>query len=321
VESARGLVADADRRNAREALVLAETLREHLLRILTGWIDPTADSGLLPHISRVMQLPAGLSEILFPRQDAFLPAGRAPSPNAQGLDRWLTQVRNLLMDTVFGAAPGDWLSLEGLDALSHWAETSHGAGALHLRDLATQGWQSAGATRVPPLPPLGSGEIAACLDADDDFIAAPQWQGRPCETGAFARGADHPLVLAARETHGDGLLARSLARLVEVASLPNRIEALISGDQTTAQDATRAPGIGQVEAARGRLVHRVLLDGDTVTRYRILAPTEWNFHPHGVVAQALTGLPATGNPRRLAGLLVEAVDPCVGYDLEMDDDA
>jgi len=32
-------------------------------------------------------------------------------------------------------------------------------------------------------------------------------------------------------------------------------------------------------------------------------------------------LPPTGDLRRLAGLIVEAIDPCVGYDLEVGDNA
>jgi coenzyme F420-reducing hydrogenase alpha subunit len=79
-------------------------------------------------------------------------------------------------------------------------------------------------------------------------------------------------------------------------------------------------GLAQVEAARGRLVHRVELEHDGVRRYRILAPTEWNFHPAGAAAQGLMHLPAEEPEvlRRLAALLINAVDPCVGYDLRVD---
>jgi hypothetical protein len=57
-----------------------------------------------------------------------------------------------------------------------------------------------------------------------------------------------------------------------------------------------------------------------VRRYRILAPTEWNFHPDGAAAQALMRLPAQDPAflRRLAAMLINAVDPCVGYDLRVD---
>jgi hypothetical protein len=58
-----------------------------------------------------------------------------------------------------------------------------------------------------------------------------------------------------------------------------------------------------------------------VVDYRLLAPTEWNFHPRGVVVQALETLAPDADLEQLASLLVEAIDPCVGYDLEVVSDA
>ena len=50
-------------------------------------------------------------------------------------------------------------------------------------------------------------------------------------------------------------------------------------------------GLGQVQAARGLLVHRVAIRAGRVADYRILAPTEWNFHPQGAAALGLATLP------------------------------
>jgi coenzyme F420-reducing hydrogenase alpha subunit len=80
-------------------------------------------------------------------------------------------------------------------------------------------------------------------------------------------------------------------------------------------------GIGFAEAARGLLVHRVsMLDG-RVRRYQILAPTEWNFHPQGVVAEGLKAIARAGvtgaELERLARLYITAVDPCVDYQLSV----
>jgi uptake hydrogenase large subunit len=76
--------------------------------------------------------------------------------------------------------------------------------------------------------------------------------------------------------------------------------------------------MGTVEAARGRLTHRATLAGGVVSRYQILAPTEWNFHPQGVVARGLIGFPCGDETTfsRQAELFIKAVDPCVGYRLE-----
>ena len=321
VESARGLAVDSQQANAREALVLAETLREHLLRVLTGWIDLAEHPDLLPRASEVMRLPARLTEALYPQRDAFRPGGGRLEPDREAVDQWLSDVERLLNETVLGIEPRHWLSMDTPEAIDDWSANARGAGAWLIRDLGFKGWQSAGATRIGALPSLAPETLAARLDTEAGFVATPDWNAEIFETGAFARVGDHPLVRAARQAYGDGLLARSLSRLVETATIPGHIEALLSDGAENRADTETAPGLSQVEAARGRLVHRVKLEGDTVTFYRILAPTEWNFHPQGAVAQALANLPPSDDMRRLAGLLVEAIDPCVGYDLEVADDA
>ena len=85
------------------------------------------------------------------------------------------------------------------------------------------------------------------------------------------------------------------------------------------RDLGKGRGLSQIEAARGRLVHGVLSEGNSVRDYRILAPTEWNFHPRGGLARALAGLEAgdEADLRGQASLLIEAVDPCVGYELRV----
>ncbi len=78
-------------------------------------------------------------------------------------------------------------------------------------------------------------------------------------------------------------------------------------------------GLGQVQAARGLLVHRVAIRAGRVADYRILAPTEWNFHPQGAAAQGLATLPDADDEtlQRIGGLFVTALDPCVAYDLRI----
>ena len=67
------------------------------------------------------------------------------------------------------------------------------------------------------------------------------------------------------------------------------------------------------------LVHRLTLEDGRVADYRILAPTEWNFHPLGAAALGLASLPAGDEAtlRRLAGLFITALDPCVAYDISI----
>jgi coenzyme F420-reducing hydrogenase alpha subunit len=73
--------------------------------------------------------------------------------------------------------------------------------------------------------------------------------------------------------------------------------------------------------ARGLLVHQVEVDPATqrVLSCRVVAPTEWNFHPHGMVAQRLARLdpdqPAAELARRVH-LVLAAFDPCVPFGIE-----
>ena len=78
-------------------------------------------------------------------------------------------------------------------------------------------------------------------------------------------------------------------------------------------------GLAQVQAARGLLVHRVAIQAGRVADYRILAPTEWNFHPQGAAALGLATLPDADDEtlQRIGGLFVTALDPCVAYDLRI----
>jgi Ni,Fe-hydrogenase I large subunit len=68
-------------------------------------------------------------------------------------------------------------------------------------------------------------------------------------------------------------------------------------------------------------VHWVRLTEGQVDDYRILAPTEWNFHPDGALAAGLLGLPADADLASLARLLVDAIDPCVESSVEVIADA
>jgi Ni,Fe-hydrogenase I large subunit len=54
-----------------------------------------------------------------------------------------------------------------------------------------------------------------------------------------------------------------------------------------------------------------------ISHYQIIAPTEWNFHPKGVVASSLQQLIVKDKSilRQQAALVINAIDPCVGFEL------
>ena len=253
-------------------LVAAESAREHLLRIALGW-----------RFGDEAPLPAGAIM-------ALVETARRGEDAAAALAEYLRQ-------HVLGCAPEAFLSLPEVAA---WMEQAGTLPARFLRGLVARGQAGLGAVEPAFLPALAPDEIAARLDRRD-FAARPEWNGAR-ETGPLARRHDHPLVAGVVAEHGAGLLARLVARLVELAALPGEIRAPRVPEATG--------GLGALETARGRLIHAARLEDGRVAAYTILAPTEWNFHPEGVAARALAGLAGEE-----AALLIEAIDPCVEYEL------
>jgi Ni,Fe-hydrogenase I large subunit len=145
----------------------------------------------------------------------------------------------------------------------------------------------------------------------------------PAETGALARQAGAPLIAALLERDGRTASARFVARLVELAVLVRDLRARSAGHMAAVRrHALRdGAGLGLAETARGLLLHRVQVERGLVTDYRIVAPTEWNFHPRGPLPQALTGRGAAdrGQLERDARVVVQSLDPCVACRVEIAD--
>jgi Ni,Fe-hydrogenase I large subunit len=165
---------------------------------------------------------------------------------------------------------------------------------------------------------LSAEGLAELLDGErgEDFTQRPYWQAFQPEVGPLARFADHPVVAALTRAQGPALLARWAARLVALRTLPRRMEALAGLLEDGTPDPPAVPGLGRAEVARGPLWHWAAAEGgEHAVRYRILAPTEWNFHPDGPVAHALMGLEAfkRGEGLERAEVLVASFDPCVAF--------
>jgi Ni,Fe-hydrogenase I large subunit len=165
----------------------------------------------------------------------------------------------------------------------------------------------------------GISHILPAPGADTGFSRTPHWHGKPVETGSLARQASHPLLAAFVAQNGNTVSARLLAQLVELASwlAPNGTPAGVVQQYTGA----KGIGLGLAETARGLLVHQAQVSEGHVEHYRIVAPTEWNFHPGGPLTQGLVGRPVknTDDARRSAALLVQALDPCVACAIEVAD--
>lgn len=139
--------------------------------------------------------------------------------------------------------------------------------------------------------------------ADDAFDDAPLAHGRCAETGPWTRHAEP----APADTT---LWWRLASRVADLA----RLAGPAGGQWLDCGSLHIAPGEGLsfVETARGVLVHHVRLDGERVAGFRSVSPTDWNFHPEGMVAQALRRVREPAD----AEWLVLAFDPCVSHTIE-----
>lgn len=286
---------EAERQSHRGA-----TLREQLLRISLDW--PRLLPGASAHANT---LATALRDCAAWRDASPTPAMLAAVPD------WLQQ-------HWLGQPVGAWLAAYAQDPdgwPSHWAAQTDTplARLLHEQEPALR----ALVTRGPALDLLSQTALtmpmlARSMASEVGFCSQPHWQGQHPDTGPWCRAAD-PVRRRAFTAW-----ARLVARLVEVLRL-----SLPQGQYWLGHGAcTLAPGEGLAwtEMARGLLVHRVQLSpGDVddaqarVLDWQVLAPTEWNGHPAGVLAAALRCLA----PRAAdsAARLAVAFDPCVDFDI------
>lgn len=133
------------------------------------------------------------------------------------------------------------------------------------------------------------------------LVLRPTWQGRCAHTGSWTRaGLNGPLDTVL-------LLGCRIAEWLRLA-----------GGQATLEHGALALGAGRgiawVEMARGLLLHVAEAgDGGGLRRYRVVAPTEWNFHPEGAVARVLH---EAGAHTAAMTAAMAAFDPCVPYVIE-----
>ncbi|MEJ2116567.1 MAG: hypothetical protein P8Y36_01160 [Alphaproteobacteria bacterium] len=316
LEQASGIIADPQTATARTALTAMETLREHVLRIACDW--PSYYSGE-PHpaeVSEVMKLGPALKVALFGPAEPFAIAAKT-MPDSDAAASIIAQATTLIQAYIFAEPPQQWLTRRGLDEISAWAANA-GTPAAQLIDMVIRrGWLSAGSIAALPLrmpPPVKIAEWLA--SGDDDVILLPA--ADTPETTLFTRNAHDPLLAS---IDGGGIGARLLARLVELARLPERLRTLIDGDVPSQPPSAGGFGMGLVEAARGLLIHAAALEHDRIGAYGILPPTRWNFDAHGVAARSLLHLQATGEADHLAQahLLINAIDPCVAHEVRFAD--
>lgn len=174
---------------------------------------------------------------------------------------------------------------------------------------------------LPPISKLNSAEIdllAWQTLEEPAFCTRPLWRGQPAETGALARQQHHPLLADSFTAHEQRLVARWRARRLELIELPARLRREPT-ELLLAKPLMENRGYAWVETARGALLHVVRLEKGRVAAYRIIAPTEWNFHPAGPFVAGIVALDETVDLAATARALALSLDPCVSYHVEIVD--
>lgn len=287
-----------------------ETAQEHIRRIGLDWprllATDASQPGAAPALAALACCP-----LLAPAATALA-------------DPW-PATRGWLQDQLLHMPPATWQRAWqacGADWLDDWSQRHPGWLAALVRAARE-------ADTGAPLDPatalhahadaFGQRTLAAALALKPHFGLLPQWHGACAHTGSWTRLNEPVSSLPLTPW---SLLGSRIAELVRLC-LPDAPGQRGGGALSFgALNTGPRQGMAWVEMARGLLVHQIEIDGSggdaRVAACRVLAPTEWNFHPQGVVAQRVagmdTGRPAEDTERRVR-LLMAAFDPCVPFEL------
>ncbi|TCV81339.1 hypothetical protein EDE11_11540 [Methylomonas methanica] len=298
---------------ARECLLQLETVREHAWRILLDWPGLLKRQPDKTAVAALLKIDRQFKACLFQDGEAFIPDSRLQidAPRLQSL---LAELTGLIDQTIFDGGLSGFLAITDEAQLRDWLDGNSALSAELLNALYRWNWLALGYSDVACLPELDYAELHRQLQNEDlsAFCRAPQWQGHCYETTPLSRQQAQPLIAELQSRYDNSLLVRFVAVLLEVAAIPQGLTA-----SEGRAYAANCIGLAQVQAARGLLIHRLALRQGRVYDYRIVAPTEWNFHPDGVLAQGLKSLQADNADglRQQAEWLINAVDPCVQYRL------
>lgn len=291
-----------DRRNA-EWKILKESLLESLRTVLTP------PGGSFSSVDPVWKHFRSLS--------AGMPCENPDTPFWKEF-RWVCE------RSVFGGPSYGFWEMESPEHWDRWAqcgkEEETTPASLFARDLIKE-------DRIEPFhfPPLTRQKISEFLELildslnSDHFLIRPHLGGVFHETGPKARMGSHPLVLSL-ESANRPLASRLAARLLELAAWAEEgplmaHKSLLFG--ITSKSPTSGTGMAWTETARGVLIHQATVRMGQTESYRILAPTEWTFHPEGGPFKRWTG-PHPGSPSSRPGKKTVAANgrsPCLDQSL------
>lgn len=313
LEAAAGIPGDPATANARAILTALESWRESLLRVVADWAAALKEPADLSSARPAMNCLARMKAALLGEGDPFA-LGAAAMPDTRAVLAIIAEAEQLAGELVFGEASERFLSRHGQSGLLDWANAQATPAALFLRKLATTGWADEAAIDAEALElPRTQGEIGQWLAFARGERGTPDAGAVP-ETTLYSRRRSQEPVAGLRS---GAIGARFAARLAELARLPVEMRDLAMGRARPAASSGMVGGYGiaVVEAARGLLTHAVSLEAGKIADYRVVSPTDWNFHARGIAARCLATLGDREDRIELAHLVVRAIDPCVAYEM------
>jgi len=301
-----------------------ETARDHLRSMALDWPQRLPQAGAhAPDLQWLRDCPLPLV------------ASNASADTAAALTQ-LRQLRDWLEHRILGRPVSQWLQdCAAPEAFADWCQRQ-GARLPPARFLGA--WYPLASRQQLPahclhllhpdaaLQHRNLTELAHAMERQSGFVQHPVWRGQCFENGPWTRLRHGPQPEGVPRSAWWRLSARwlELLSLAEAASSPSANGDVPAASAASRSAASHAPpmlgtgairlaqgqALGWCEMARGLLLHWVQLDeAGGVLDYRVLAPTEWNFHPQGALAQAVAAL--APNDRTTATMLAAAFDPCV----------
>ena len=190
-------------------------------------------------------------------------------------------------------------SLNQYFAKDHYQNTLSTLGSLHAHPKSMSQW-------APP------------QEAWNQWLQAPTLDNQPLENSAWTRVQQQqntPLNLAQTQTLAQLLQQRLEAKILDAAWWWQQLQPEYTETKIFFIEQKAQQRFAWVETARGRLMHWAQCDAKGQTQaYAICAPTEWNFHPQGLMKQALAALPQDlddNSWQQTATLIAQLIDPCV----------
>ena len=300
-----------------QELLCFETIRDHLRAIALEW--PRRSLGAnrsVPDLGWLDGCPVPLAGLTF--SDG--------AEQADAASRALLGLRAWLENDVIGEDLDLWLeSGQDPEALPDWCLANSG-GLPPARYLADH-FAMANALVIPmrSLDVLDHDHarqavelrrLAESLSGDLNFSQTPVWHGHSAETGPWTRFRHRRTNRASVQTLWTRLASRWV-ELIEIAAAGARLPG--KNSEVLLSSGAISLGSGQAiawsEMARGLLFHWIRIDKhNAVLDYRVLAPTEWNFHPEGSLSSAVSRLSA--GDCASACLLASGFDPCVDFSVQ-----